>query len=766
MHITKIISVVAALFLLAACGGSGGSSGILITGKKEISPNTTEGGETPLSETRTLQWPVDFPSDFVAGEAERMTVQGLPPQAAYNFRVSLSDGVSVDDNRIFIRNMDNANQSGNTVCVGNPDCTGTVTADQISIQFIGDYNGIATLEIEPSSAPPMINQGAIDSPVELIIGSDSEDYEGTVGSSSTVDNQLVRGKSFFRLTNLSIGDRYRIRLTEASDDVALALAGSEVNCIPAYSGTNDCLFTAAIGEIDFSVTGDVAPFGAGYTVNVDRVSSAASFEGNWHMPLSLRAMDGEVFYHTGGSDRYSSYYTIHGLDPNLRYRLLMTGNTTAAWLKLDTSLTDLSVVLPRCGAVDPGNESGEQYCIIQNTDRVDFAIESLSDDSRYLISLVPGAHNEGSTSSPLKLQLADSKLLHAASVNTDSHYLLQGLTVGTQYLLQLNAVASIPNYQVSSSDGEPIKCDSAGSSHCTFTAADSQVVLQVTDNNSVIGEHFNLSLLSTVASDATQPVPFDEALTLTVESLPHDGTVGDSFSDYTVTGLLADHYYLAEISGLSENTNMIVWPNTASGVHCDIVVRAQSTGCLSRAGSDGQLKIRVSGVDVGGQYRVDVKNAFDLQADYTSENVTLEIADNSIDGVSSSIEISDALTIEYTEVVLLIDHQFTDDLQIRLEAPDGQMIMLADHVPGSSFAGTVYSDKAPVRAPSKFENNSHAWRRYRPQEPLHVLNGTSIAGVWKLHVADDTDSNRADSQGGALLAWGLNFSSVSDVQAE
>ena len=118
----------------------------------------------------------------------------------------------------------------------------------------------------------------------------------------------------------------------------------------------------------------------------------------------------------------------------------------------------------------------------------------------------------------------------------------------------------------------------------------------------------------------------------------------------------------------------------------------------------------------------------------------------------------DAIELEFVEVVLMIDHGHTNDLLIKLEAPGGQMIILADHVTGTTFGGSVYSDLA--EHPNNSAYASHVAKRYRPKEPLHSLYGASAAGTWKLHVADDTDSNRADALGGTLLAWALRFTSI------
>jgi subtilisin-like proprotein convertase family protein len=766
----------AAVAVVTACGGSGGSSNagadwhdveipFVDAGQQQLLeeilaelPDVSDpGGQGTAPAIRTLEWPADFPADIGAGLTDAVLVQGLQPQAAYFFDVTLPVSVDSDDATLFVMNLDAAAQAGGPVCYGDPDCTGTVTANQVSIQLVSARSGTATLDIQPSSTPALINEGSGENPLELDLTSGSVVYAGSIGGTQAAQNQLRIGESFYRLTELTIGDRYEIVLNDASDNDVALLFDETAQCDPAYSGSTRCILIAGSREISFSVTGEFVLFGASFNLDIGRFSDAARFEGSWHNPISLAMPDTSVLHHTGQSDRYSSYYRVSGLDPERRYRLLLSGNTTAARLKINSPITSLPVYAPECAVVDEEQTSGDQYCIIENASDTYFRIESNNNDSNYLISIEPSAQNEGSENAPHALLYSNSRLLHGGEVNAESVYALQGLAVGEQYLLQLNAAESFPKFTLASSDGNEIDCDNRGLSHCIFTADNTTLLLTVADNNTDIGERFNLSVLPTDPSDMRSPAPYAEDLSLAVGSLPHTGTVSDFYSNYTITGLNADQYYLAVVRQLSERFSFAAWPNTASGILCNInTTRWDTTGCLTQAGSDGQLRVRVGG-DSGGQFELSVQDAMVLPSHHLSEDTPLIIADASAVGVTSTIEVIDDLPAGAIAVTLQIAHGHSRDLLIRLEAPDGRLVTLADHIPGSTFAQTTYTDLADTPNPSGNNYTVHALRRYRPTEPLHVLGDVSTAGSWKLHVADDTYSNRTDALGGTLLGWGLSF---------
>ena len=758
-------------FLVSACGGSGGGdsggvsqhSAVSVSELNELLeqqgidvPGLEPGGPYPIPETRTLQWPADFPATIRAGLTDTVFVEGLPLQAAYWFDVALPEAVDSEDVTLFVLNSDIENQSGGAVCYGDPDCIGTVTSGRISLQLVSFASGAATLSITPSATPALINEGSEANPVLLTVSSTQLLHTGTVGGVRTSQGGLQSGRSFYRLNDLQIGQRYSIMLSDPSDnDPELLFDTDSMRCDPSYSGSLRCVLIAGASELEFSVDGGHSLFGASFTIAVSLVSVADAFEGSWHDPLTLMLADSDDQYHLGRSDRYSSYYRLTGLDANRRYQLLMSGSTAPARLKLNSPQTSEAVYAPQCRAIDDVGGSGDQHCLIENVSETYFRVESVEADAQFLLSIITGPGDEGSPVTPLALQLNDSRLSHHGSVNRDSFYRIAGLTPGLMYLLQINAGTSFPAFALSTGSGEEIDCLQRGVTDCIFTALDDLLEVTVSDADSDIGEQFLISVLPIDPGDTVRPAPYQQDMDLDSLALPLAGTVSDWFSQYTVTGLNPDQYYLASIRDRSETMSFAAWPNTASGILCNISLHGGTeNGCLTQAGSDGELRIRVGG-DSGGQFSIDVTPAAVMQSDYQSRDTPIVIADNSPTAAVSSINVPDTQTVEFIEVVVLIQHGYTQDLNLRLQSPDGRMITLADHVAGTTFGHTVFSDLAGNRAPSEF--TSHVLQHYRPGEPLHPLRGINAAGIWRLHVGDDSDSNRSDAQGGALLEWGLRF---------
>ena len=108
-------------------------------------------------------------------------------------------------------------------------------------------------------------------------------------------------------------------------------------------------------------------------------------------------------------------------------------------------------------------------------------------------------------------------------------------------------------------------------------------------------------------------------------------------------------------------------------------------------------------------------------------------------------------------VTLDIEHTWTRDLEISLEGPGGQRVLLVKQEGGSgnNFDGTVFDDAAttPVAgAAAPFRGT------FRPEESLSAFNDVEPNGEWTLHVAD-----LATADGGSLNSWSLSIETGSFV---
>lgn len=121
--------------------------------------------------------------------------------------------------------------------------------------------------------------------------------------------------------------------------------------------------------------------------------------------------------------------------------------------------------------------------------------------------------------------------------------------------------------------------------------------------------------------------------------------------------------------------------------------------------------------------------------------------------VSSTISVPTAGRVKTVRVrVTRLDHTYDGDLQLRLIAPDGTSVMLANGIgdDGQGFSDTVFDGGA---AQGITAGTAPYTGTFRPQGDLGRLVGTPAQGDWRLQVTDGMPGDR-----GALVAWGLDVS--------
>ena len=135
----------------------------------------------------------------------------------------------------------------------------------------------------------------------------------------------------------------------------------------------------------------------------------------------------------------------------------------------------------------------------------------------------------------------------------------------------------------------------------------------------------------------------------------------------------------------------------------------------------------------------------------------IPIADGPANQIASTIEVEGTGgSINDLNVKLDIKHTYTDDLEIRLQSPDGTSVLLVSGVGGSrnDFQETTFDDDATISI-----NNGNAPFRgiFKPAESLGQFNGLAANGVWRLEIND-----RAAEDGGTLNKWELEI--ITDEQ--
>ncbi len=127
---------------------------------------------------------------------------------------------------------------------------------------------------------------------------------------------------------------------------------------------------------------------------------------------------------------------------------------------------------------------------------------------------------------------------------------------------------------------------------------------------------------------------------------------------------------------------------------------------------------------------------------HSSGNLAVPIADNST--VDIPITVTDTGAVGDVNVSVRLNHTFTGDLQLRLVAPDGTIVNLANNRGGAgdnygtgandcSGVSTKFDDAAAVAISAGIAPFTGS---FRPETPLSALNGKSMTGIWKLRVSD------------------------------
>lgn len=143
----------------------------------------------------------------------------------------------------------------------------------------------------------------------------------------------------------------------------------------------------------------------------------------------------------------------------------------------------------------------------------------------------------------------------------------------------------------------------------------------------------------------------------------------------------------------------------------------------------------------------------------------IDIPDDDAGGLDSDVVVSDTATVGTLSVSLHVDHTWVGDLVAVLAHVDtGSAAILLDRPGepadpvgcGSDDVDCVLADDASSPAEDQCEEEAPALRgRLRPIEPLAIFAGESLAGTWRLHIAD-----LAIGDSGALTAWCLEAAGV------
>ena len=125
--------------------------------------------------------------------------------------------------------------------------------------------------------------------------------------------------------------------------------------------------------------------------------------------------------------------------------------------------------------------------------------------------------------------------------------------------------------------------------------------------------------------------------------------------------------------------------------------------------------------------------------------------------ITSAVTVADTRVVRDVEVKLTITHAYVSDLAIVLIGPNGVRVELSLRNGGSgdNYVDTIFDDEA---AQSITTGSAPFTGRFRPQQPLAVLDGIPANGTWTLEI---TDMSPPDV--GTLDAWSLSLTTGPDL---
>ena len=143
---------------------------------------------------------------------------------------------------------------------------------------------------------------------------------------------------------------------------------------------------------------------------------------------------------------------------------------------------------------------------------------------------------------------------------------------------------------------------------------------------------------------------------------------------------------------------------------------------------------------------------YQTQCFTNSTSPSIAIPDNDPNGITSSINVSQNVTISDVNVDLDISHTYISDLRIKLTSPQGTTVTIFDRAcGGQDNLNVTFDDESPAMNCTQM----NAGNSYAPSNPLSAFDGENSQGTWTLTVSD-----HANQDTGTLNSWGLEICHV------
>jgi len=297
------------------------------------------------------------------------------------------------------------------------------------------------------------------------------------------------------------------------------------------------------------------------------------------------------------------------------------------------------------------------------------------------------------------------------------------------------------------------------------TARDLNFTLTVRDNNTEAGRVGSDDLLITVSGDAG---PF-RVTSQDIEGISWEPGTQETIS-WDVAGSNSNGIDVSEVNILLSVDGGISFtqvlaanvPNDGNQVISVPEIRAPNCFVMVEAVGNIFFSISAKSFSIG-----DFNKTCNT---YFAADTPLTIPDNDPIGVSSSITVTEDISIERIDVRLIeqinnsvtgpgIDHSYLGDLTVSLQSPQGTTVDLIREICDSrQDIEATFSDAGDALECNSFNPGISGVKK--AIEDLSAFNGENARGIWTLTVTDAQDRDV-----GSLQAWSLEICGFDEVLA-
>ena len=315
-------------------------------------------------------------------------------------------------------------------------------------------------------------------------------------------------------------------------------------------------------------------------------------------------------------------------------------------------------------------------------------------------------------------------------------------------------------------EGRTVYLDLNGNGTLEEIGVEEVITVVSADVPQLISDEGRKTEVITVASDDVPQLISDEDLTTVVSELVIDsaaGTIADVNVVFDISHTWVDDLTVELISPAGTRVLLFDQVGLDGDDFSNTTLDDESTQSIldGTAPFTGIYQPQESlsmlaGEFAEGIWTLEVVDNWDLDGGFLN-SWSLEIEMEGSFAESSTLVVSE-LVIDTTEttiadinVALDISHTWVYDLTVELISPAGTRVLLFDQVgsDGDDFSNTTLDDES---SESILDGVAPFTGVYQPQEPLAMLVGEPVNGIWTLEILDSWDLD-----GGFLNSWSLEI---------